>query len=517
MGYRTSVLQPVDICVEGVCPADINPYSLSLAAQFTGADSYVRKVPGFYLGGNTWCVRFSEETVGEYEYQVQASELENADNLSGKVLVEDEKTGLTRQLYVKGDKFVLSDGSDQFLMGYECDFLFSMFASPGGEEKTKTLIEKIKKGGFNEIILNAYAYDLDWNLGRTRANDYGPPYIELWNKTEDGREYNPDFFKNLDRLIQLLHENGIYVEMYYKVYNKMVPWPERYSEEEKQYLHMLTARYQAYPNMIWNFSKEGYFEKDKDYIFDCLTMIRNLDSYHHLCTIHDDLEYALDGKYEKTIDFLTLQQQGEMGHACLYYGLRSGKPVVNGEYGNECGPNGILDTPAWKSYSAEDNAQFGFQSVMAGAYITYYYAHAAWDVIEYEHDPKGFRYFRNLRDFFEERKFSGYHPAPELCAWSGLCLVSKEADAEGNREMLVYGEPKDERLYLLYWTGQIHMNPSAGKEVLSVVRKGMFTGEEKELSLEGIIGKDGGLFHGSMILQCSPVEPCIFIVKYKSK
>ena len=515
MDYKINSLQTVDIFIEGICSSTKDPYSIPIIGKITKENKIIHEIPGFYYGENLWCVRFSEACSGTYQYEIVAPEISNATNLFGEIYVEDGNHFLPQQLHTQKNRFILQDGSDIFLMGYECDFLFSMFASPDGEMKTLLLIKKLKQAGFNKITLNAYAYDLDWNLGRTQSNDYGPPYIELWNITEAGRKFNPNFFQNLDRLISLLHENGIYVEMYYKVYNKMVPWPEKYSEEERQYIRMLTSRYQAFSNIIWNFTKEGYFEKDKDYIYDCLNMIRSLDSYHHLCTIHDDLEYALNSKYEKTIDFLTLQQQGEMSHACLYYSLRSGKPVVNGEFGNECGPNGILDTPAWKSYSPEDNARFAFQSVMAGAYITYYYSYAAWDIIEYEHNPKGFRYFRNLKEFFERYKFSRYHPAPELCAWSGLCLMSNSLNADGIMELLVYCEPKDERLYLLYWTGNVHLNPSFKKDIISVTKKGMFTNVESVIPPNDLIVSEEGCQKGSMVLECSPIEPCIFIIQYK--
>lgn len=513
MHIRTKTLWPVDIVVKGECPTNMNSCSVPIAARFANEKGCVMEIPGFYRGEGAWGIRFRADLEGTYSYEIITPEGMHVDEDVGTVSVEKNQRETIGQLCTKGNHFVLDGGDDVFIMGYECDFLFSMFASPGGEEKTKKLLAGLKRGGFNKIVLNAYAYDLEWNIGRTRDNDYGPPYVELWNYGEDGgRTYNPDFFDNLDRLIMLLFENGMYAELYFKVYNKMVPWPEKYSEEENQYIRALTARYQAFPNILWNFTKEGYFEKDKEYIFDRMMMIRKLDAYHHLCTIHDDTEYSLHDRYGKSIDYLTLQQQGEMAHACLYYGLRTGKPVVNGEFGNECGPNGILDTPAWKSYSAEDNARFAFQSVMAGAYITYYYAYTAWDVIEYEHVPKGFRYFRILRDFFEELKYNDYDPAPELSAWSGLCLKSRRVDADGNDRLLVYLEPKDERLYLLYWTGEAHLNPTAGKEIVSVRRKGLFSGEETDIALEDIISQEGDYKNGSMILTCAQAEPCVFVI-----
>ena len=122
---------------------------------------------------------------------------------------------------------------------------------------------------------------------------------------------------------------------YLKVYNKLEKLPERYSEEESIYLRYMLARYQAYPNLIWNYSKEGYFEADKDYFYHNAKKIRCMDAYRHLCTIHDDLVYALDPEYGKTVDFLVLQQFGEYASSCMYYRERSKKPVVLGEFAQD--------------------------------------------------------------------------------------------------------------------------------------------------------------------------------------
>lgn len=515
MDITAKINLPIDIPVQGTCKEGCDPYSVALYGIFTNENKIERKIPGFYKGNQTWCVRFSGDKEENVTYRIISDSLKDSNLPSGTVKVKGREEGVTKQLFVKEACFVDADGKEVFLMGYECDFLFSLFASPNGSGKTQTLINNLKHGGFNKIVMNVYAYDLEFNPGRTCEDDYGPPYIEMWEEDQNGaRRLKEAFFLNMDRLMDLLYENGMYVELYFKVYNKSVPWPERYSEEERQYITMVTARYQAYPNVFWNFTKEGYFEKDKNYIYHNLCLIRELDAYHHLCTIHDDLEYALNEKYRDTIDYLTLQQQGEMSHACLYYGLRSGKPVVNGEFGNECGEYGVLDTPAWKSYSPEDNARFAFQSVMAGAYVTYYSAYGAWDVIQYDRVPKGFQYFRHLRQYFQKRDFAAYHPAPELCAWSGLCLVGNSADENGQKEMIVYVEPKEERLYLLYWTGEAHLNPKAGRKILSVTRTGMFSGKEEQIPVESVIETQGEYKNGSMILRCLNQEPCMFAVRY---
>ena len=53
--------------------------------------------------------------------------------------------------------------------------------------------------------------------------------------------------------------------MLIKVYNKMVNWPARGSAEDDQFFRWLIARYAAYPNLVWDFSKEAHNEKDLAY------------------------------------------------------------------------------------------------------------------------------------------------------------------------------------------------------------------------------------------------------------
>ena len=48
-----------------------------------------------------------------------------------------------------------------------------------------------------------------------------------------------------------------------KVYNKMVNWPAPGSQDRARYFRYVTARYQAFSNVAWDFAKEAYNEHDK--------------------------------------------------------------------------------------------------------------------------------------------------------------------------------------------------------------------------------------------------------------
>jgi hypothetical protein len=120
-----------------------------------------------------------------------------------------------------------------------------------------------------------------------------------------------DFWQHYDRVMTALSDRGIQAHMLMKVYNKQVKWPARGSEEEKLFFRWLVARYAAYPNVIWDFSKEAHNEKDLPYKQGVLKYIRKLDPYHHLMTVHDDDQVNDRGAYDELTDLRADQQHGK--------------------------------------------------------------------------------------------------------------------------------------------------------------------------------------------------------------
>ena len=68
------------------------------------------------------------------------------------------------------------------------------------------------------------------------------------------------------------------------------------------YFKWIVARYVAFPNIVWDFSKEAFYEKDLDYKIDRVKLIRANDPYGHMITIHDDFEYDM-GTFDELLDF----------------------------------------------------------------------------------------------------------------------------------------------------------------------------------------------------------------------
>ena len=93
---------------------------------------------------------------------------------------------------------------------------------------------------------------------------------------------NLAYWQHYDRVMTALNDRGIQAHMLIKVYNKQVKWPARGSAEEQLFFRWLVARYAAYPNLIWDFSKEAHNEKDLAYKQGCLKYIRETRSLSSL-------------------------------------------------------------------------------------------------------------------------------------------------------------------------------------------------------------------------------------------
>ncbi len=489
----------------------VNPFEAELYGYFRRKDGKKYVIPGFYDGDNMWKIRFSDAEEGEWYYKIVSKVVDFFGETEGKIIVKGENKNTTEQIFTKGTHFVNRDGESIFLLGFECNFLFSLVASPNGHAKLDILINNIKEAGFNQVQVNTYAYDYSFRQGRTRENDYGPAYINLWEERDGRKVYNIDYFRNFDYMIEKLNANGIYVHLYLRVYNKFVLWDENGSFEDDLFYYQFISRYQAYPNIIWNLTKEGYFEGDKEYLYRVASKVKGWDAYHHLCTIHDDLEFALNPKYAHTIDFLTLQQHEQWPFAIAFYSTISGKPVVGGETGVES-----PKIERVRRYPAERVCEIAYETIMSGGYYQYYWAYAAWDVIEYDTKPKGFEYMRRLRDFFEEFDLSKFTIHPERLVWSGQALD------DGKSTLLIYVEPAKHMPGFVNREGQSMLNLSRYGKIESVETFGVYSGRREPATSERLHvftpeperGFTKQKHEGVKVLHSYSNEPTMFIFRY---
>ncbi len=450
--FAALVCAPLAADVELWHPIDIsftttatfaNPFQdVSLDATFTGPGNTVLKVPGFYDGGNTWKVRFAPTKVGNWTY-VTSSPDAKLGNVSGSVTcIANTQANVHGRISVDAANphhFRYEDGTPYFLLGGEIDWLALIDISDATLVKAKRIIDMYAAAGFTQILMNGYAWDTAWKPGKSGPDDYGPPDMFAWagsNGTPDHSKLNAAYWDHYDKVIDYMFQKGMVAYIFCKVYNKSVNWPAKGSKDDELYFSNLAARYQAYPNIVWSFSKESYNEPDHAYIHKMMDLITAKDAYKRLRTTHDDLgrgaDYAADPAMNTNLDFRTDQQQANVYATAIGQRNQKNWPIYNAELAYEIGNDG------GKTYSSvqskEEVLKTVYEVLMAGAYPAYYYTYHAWDVVKTTEVPNGLKFYGFLSGFFNKTRWYDLAPDETLLGTKGgnHCL------AKAGSEYLVY-------------------------------------------------------------------------------
>ncbi len=399
-----------------------NPFDIELTGEFTGPGNIRLRVPGFYDGNGIWKIRFSPTRQGSWSLRTVSP----APTLHGKT--EANIFGIAnRHPQIHGGlradpehpyHFVYEDGTRYFLMGYECDWLWAL--APDAQRR---LIDQIAARGFNHVLVNLYAHDTTWSRGRRNQWDYGPPNIFPWEGTNENPGHSrlhPAFFELYDRMMERLRDKGIVAHIMLKVYNKLVNWPPRGSRDEERYFRYVVARYQGFSNVVWDFSKEGYYEKDKALEKKLIDLIRSTDAYHRLTTVHDDDAYEWDAALSANLDFRSDQQHERWAEMIAFDRARRQRPVVNVEFGYE---RGVEDLPTYRvKQDWQEVLRRAYLIYLAGGYGAYYYSNTAWDLVKPDPEPPGYTRFQLLRETLSALPYWRMTPSNHL-AVGGPCLA----------------------------------------------------------------------------------------------
>ena len=241
------------------------PFETLFYARFTNPSGEQIEIPGFYNGDNQYIIRFSGNISGNWTYTTY-SDLEEINNLKGSVLVSNTPYKKSRGAItidkINPQKFSYEDGTPYFLVAYEFDWLFALDYGEKNQKNTNQILDKLEENNYNQVVFNAYAYDIRWEKDKTTKpeHDFSKPKFFPFlgtNKIPDYSSLNIDFFKHLDNVIANLNNRNIVAHLMIYVWNKEVNWPNMYSLEDNRYFDYIIKRYQAYPNIIWDISKEA--------------------------------------------------------------------------------------------------------------------------------------------------------------------------------------------------------------------------------------------------------------------
>ena len=406
-----------------------NPFMVPFSAAVNGPDGKSFTVPGFFDGNGTWKIRVSPDAEGNWSL-VTKSDVKELDGRSAEFTCV-KNTNANAHGVLRVDKahphhFIFEDGTRFFMQGYEYDWLWALDMDKPGVPTVEASLDLIARHGFNYVLINSYAHDTNWRKGKTGPDDYGPSRLYPWegsNEQPDHNHMNVAYWQHYDRVMSALAQRGIQAHMFIKVYNKQVKWPEHGSDGEKLFFRWLVARYAAYPNIIWDFSKEAHNEKDLAYKQGWLKWLRENDPYHHLTTVHDDDQANDSGAYDDLTDFRADQGHRDWHNLILRQRTRHAWPVANVESDYECGPGGVKDKTYGKAETPEEMMGTHWEIAMAGGYIAYYYTYTAWDVIRPLDVPPGYAMMKHFGDFWRATEYWTLEPSEKLVS-VGYCLAN---------------------------------------------------------------------------------------------
>lgn len=424
------------------------PYGIDFSIEFTSPGGQSLEVPGFFNGGSQFVVRFTPPCSGEWNY-VTRSALASLDNQQGTLRVEPPETNQRGGIVVdeaNQRNFRYQNGENYYPIAFECDWLFALDAeNPDDIPVTRKFVDTLAANGFNQVVMNVFAYDVNWkkDSSLTEVHEYGSPRVFPFggdNKSPDYSTLDVEYFKRLDRVIEYLDQKGVAAHLMIYVWNKRVNWPDAESEADNRYFDYVVRRYQAYPNLIWDISKEalGYGHNDVNYITGRIKRLRKLDAYNRLVTVHD---YGYCRRFPKQVDFISVQ----LWQAELYSVMSKvrsefpGQPVLNIEHGGyERSPYvvfpGSYDSP-------EVCLERAYQCVFAGTYPTHYWQGAAWNVIIPDidslapEDQPRLNYYQHMSTLVERYDLANLK-AGDRNSNSGFCL-------HNNDDLFIYYVPKE--------------------------------------------------------------------------
>lgn len=420
--------EPIDIAFRIATSPSLNPFDLQFGATFKDKNDNTLSIPGFYNGDGNYILRFSSNLPVDWHFETYSSVPElsgKKGSLSFKENENQEVLGMVRVDLENPNKFQYTNGDPYFALAFELDWLFALdFGNNNGIPKTEKIVNEVKTNGFNQVVMNVYAFDVGWSIAEKVPEKYfyGRPDYSVFegnNQNPNFNSLNLDFFNHFDRVIAHLNQKGIQAHIMIYVWNKKVNWPAMYSIADNRYFDYVIKRYQAYPNVIWDVSKEAldYGRCDIPYINERIERIRKADAFKHLVTVHD---YEYCRQEPDKVDFISVQnwRSDLYSFSLETYFKHQDKPVMNIEHG------GYEEGPYVSFTGNYVNPEVclirNYQNLFAGLYSTYYWQDTSWNIVV--HDPMDspsvikkpkFKYYKYLEEFFKRYPYHKLYPTKQ--------------------------------------------------------------------------------------------------------
>ena len=401
--YTTEIWSPAEIILHSSMDY-ANPYTATeIDATFTHTDGTTITLPGFWMKGKVWAVRFSPTKVGEWTYTVTCKDAANTGlHATGRVTaIETTKdTEIARHGFVTVETgkhyYQYADGTPFFWLGDTNWQAFTNVSTtvcnyPGcgcGSQFRHLVSDRVAKGF---TVFQTYFVP-------EAGNGEKPLWLGRGHEQPDIDVFND----KVDEMFAYLHERGMMVALGLGCHTST---PERMELEDfLRFTRYVVARYACY-SLVWiagqeiNIAGNGKTpgHTSMDYYMAASALIEELDGYSHPNSAHmypvmatDESAQRLDtaewhdswtiqgghgDRYSSNVGYM----QSSAFYESYYTATGSGhvKPFVESESNYEdinCGAFTGYDAnriSAWKAMlSGSAGFTYGVTGIWAGCFST---------------------------------------------------------------------------------------------------------------------------------------------------
>lgn len=298
--YTTEVWSPAEIILHSTVDYD-NPYTdTEIDAIFTHTDGTQITLPGFWMGGVVWAVRFSPTKEGEWSYKITCKDESNKGlHAEGKVTVTktSQETDLAKHGFVTVERdqryYQYADGTPFFWLGdtnwqAPTQVSTTICNYPGCDcgSQFKHIVDNRIEKGFTVYQTYFVPEGGNGEPGLWLTGGHTHPDVRLFNQKIDG-------------MFEYLGEQGLVIALGLGCHQSTVLKMEL--EDFLRFTRYIVARYACY-SIVWITGQEINTWKESATpgytTFDCYmeaaALVEKLDGYKHPNSAHMNVMEATD-------------------------------------------------------------------------------------------------------------------------------------------------------------------------------------------------------------------------------
>ncbi len=295
----------IDLCVNSNLKIDNPFWDIEIKACFYQKERNItQSVNGFYdgingIGENEWKIRWRPTAAGLWSCSIESIPRIEELCYETELKIEEEDICSRGNLRInpsKEWKFNFDNDEPFFLLG---DTMYNLFGAHYCQTDIKSILLKRKQQGVNYIRV------------RMQNSTFHTPIHSSWMNKDcwpwggspqwpNFKEFNLDYFKGVDEVMQLVTELGIGLEVIFEAWMLEFPFNDRakfIAEYEELWFKYIIARYSAFPCVyLWcpaneyEFYPEGtpkYHSEADRWMKRMASFIKQHDPYKHPIGVHN--------------------------------------------------------------------------------------------------------------------------------------------------------------------------------------------------------------------------------------